>query len=60
MAKEKWIKEAIKHKGALGKTLRVKEGETIPLSKLKTAEHSRNPKTQKRPTLTEMLLKIRK
>ena len=58
--KKRWIKEAIKHPGALKKTLHVKEGEKIPEKKLKKAEHSKNPKTAKRAHLAETLRKIRK
>lgn len=59
MAK-KFIQEAIKHPGALRKTLHVKEGEKIPQSKLKKAEHSKNPITRKRANLAETLGKLRK
>jgi hypothetical protein len=59
MAK-KWIADAIKHKGALRKSLHVKEGEKIPESKLKKAEHSKNPKTKKRAVLAETLKKMHK
>lgn len=55
MAKKKWIQSAIKHPGALRKSLHVKEGEKIPDSKLKKAEHSKNPKTAKRARLAETL-----
>lgn len=34
---EKWIKGAIKHPGALRKTLGVKKGKTIPVAKLNKA-----------------------
>lgn len=60
MAKEKFIQKAIKHPGALRKTLKVKEGEKIPESKLKKAEHSKNPTTRKRAHLAETLGKLRK
>jgi hypothetical protein len=43
MAKEKWIKSAIKHPGKLHRELHVPQGEKIPASKLKKAEHSKNP-----------------
>jgi len=56
--KKKWIQEAIKHKGALRKTLHVKEGEKISESKLKKAEHSKNPTTAKRARLAETLKKM--
>lgn len=60
MAKEKFIQKAIKHPGALHKTLHVKEGEKIPESKLKKAEHSKNPTTRKRAVLAETLKKMHK
>jgi hypothetical protein len=60
MAKEKWIQGAIKHPGALHKSLHVKEGEKIPASKLKKAEHSKNPTTRKRAQLAETLKKMHK
>lgn len=57
MAKDKWIQGAInpEHKGSLRKALHVKEGEKIPASKLKKAEHSKNPTTKKRAVLAETL-----
>jgi hypothetical protein len=58
--KKKWIQRAIKHPGALRKTLKVKEGESIPEGKLKKAEHSKNPKTSKRAVLAETLKKMHK
>ena len=60
MAKEKWIQEAIKHKGALHKSLKVPEGKKIPESKLKKAEHSKNPTTARRAKLAETLKHLRK
>lgn len=57
MAK-KFIQEAIKHPGALRKSLHVKEGEKIPATKLKKAEHSKNPTTRKRAVLAETLKKM--
>lgn len=56
--KKRWIKSAIKHPGALRKSLHVKKGEKIPSSKLKKAEHSKNPKTAKRARLAETLKKM--
>ena len=56
--KKKWIQEAIKHPGALHKSLKVKKGEKIPESKLKKAEHSKNPTTAKRARLAETLKKM--
>ncbi len=58
--KKKWIQSAIKHPGALRKALHVKEGEKIPTSKLKKAEHSKNPTTKKRAVLAETLKKMHK
>lgn len=60
MSKDKWIQGAIKHKGALHKELHVKEGEKIPVSKIKKAEHSQNPTLKKRAVLAETLKKMHK
>jgi len=60
MSKEKFIQKAIKHPGALRKSLHVKKGEKIPENKLKKAEHSKNPTTRKRAVLAETLKKLRK
>lgn len=60
MADKKFIQKAIKHPGALRKSLKVKKGEKIPASKLKKAEHSKNPKLRKRAVLAETLKKLRK
>lgn len=57
---EKWIQDAIKHKGSLKKALHVKKGEKIPNAKLKKAEHSKNPKLRKKAVLAETLKKMRK
>lgn len=57
---EKWIQKMHMKKGALHKTLGVKEGEKIPVSKLKKAEHSKNPTTKKRAVLAETLKKMKK
>lgn len=55
-----WIKGAIKHPGALREKLGVKKGEKIPQSKLKKAEHSKNPTTRKQAQLAETLKGLRK
>lgn len=60
MAGEKWIQGAVKHPGALHKSLHVKQGEKIPQSKLKKAEHSKNPTLKKRAVLAETLKKMHK
>lgn len=58
--KKKWIQGAIKHPGALHKELHVKEGKKIPASKLKKAEHSKNPLERKRANLAKTLKKLHK
>lgn len=58
MANKKWIQSAIKKPGALRKTLGVKEGEKIPLSKLKAA--AKQPgKTGQRARLAITLRKMK-
>ncbi len=59
MAKN-WIKGAVKHPGALRKSLGVKKGEKIPKGKLEKAEHSRNKTTAKRARLAVELGKFRR
>ena len=54
MAKH-WIQSAIKHPGALHKTLGVKEGQPIPAKKLAAAANSKNPTTAKRANLAMTL-----
>lgn len=53
--KKKWISGAIKHPGALHKTLGVPEGEKIPEAKLQEALHSKNATTRKRANLAMTL-----
>ena len=60
MAKEKWIQKMHMKKGALHEELHVPEGKKIPASKLKKAEHSKNPKLKKRAVLAETLKKMHK
>jgi hypothetical protein len=55
-----FIQGAIRHPGALRKTLKVKEGEKIPEKKLEKAEHSKNPTTRKRAVLAKTLRKLNK
>ena len=55
-----WIAGAIKHPGALHKSLGVPEGKKIPEKKLAKAEHSKNPKTAKRARLAETLKGLHK
>lgn len=56
----KWIQKAIKHKGALHKSLHVPEGEKIPAKKLAKAAHSDNPKLAKRARLAQTLGRLGK
>jgi hypothetical protein len=55
-----WIKGAIKHPGALHKTLGVPQGKKIPTAKLEKAEHSKNPTTRRRAALAETLKAMHK
>lgn len=57
---EKWIQGAIKHPGALRKSLHVKEGENIPAKKLEKASHSENATTAKRARLAMVLKHMHK
>jgi len=58
--KKKWIQGAIKKPGALHESLGVPEDKKIPASKLKKAEHSKNPTTRKRANLAQTLKKMHK
>lgn len=60
MAKDMWIAGAIKHPGALKRSLGVKKGEKIPAAKLEKATHSKNPTTRKRAILAETLKGLHK
>jgi len=62
MAKKNWIAGAIRKKGALRKTMGVKKGQDIPISKLKKAAGGKgvSKKTEKRATLALTLRKLRK
>lgn len=51
----KWIQGAIKHPGALHRSLGVPQGEKIPAAKLAKAEHSSNPTLRRRATLAKTL-----
>ena len=59
-AEGKWIQGAIKHKGALHKSLHVPAGEKIPAKKLEKATHSSNPKLAKRANLAKTLKSLHK
>lgn len=56
--KEQWIQGAIKHPGALHKQLHVPEGKKIPETKLRKAEHSKNPLLRHRASLAATLKKL--
>lgn len=59
MAK-KWIQNMHMKKGALHEELHVPEGKKIPATKLKKAEHSKNPTLRKRAALAETLKSFHK
>lgn len=50
-----WIKGAIKHPGALHKSLGVPQGEKIPAAKIDKAANSSNPTLAKRANLAKTL-----
>jgi hypothetical protein len=57
MAKN-WISGAIKHPGALHRSLGVPQGEKIPAAKIAKASHSDNPTLAKRARLAQTLKKL--
>lgn len=59
MNEKKWIQKAVKNKGALRKSLHVKEGENIPEKKLEKAAE-KGGKMGQRARLAETLKKLRK
>jgi hypothetical protein len=54
----KWISKAIKHPGALRKTLRTKKGKKISTKKLNKATKSKNTTLRKRAFLAKTLRKL--
>jgi hypothetical protein len=54
----RWIQGAIKHPGALHRSLGVPEGQKIPAKKLAKAAHSSNPTTRRRAALAKTLKKL--
>lgn len=60
MAKEKWIADATKNKGALHRATKTPEGEKIPAKKLAKAAKSDSPKVRKEVALAKTLSKLRK
>jgi len=59
MEKKKWIQDAIKKPGALRKSMKVKEGQDIPVNKLKKAAE-KGGKTGKRAQLALTLRSLKK
>lgn len=57
---EKWIKKAVKNKGALHNKLDVPMSEKIPEKKLAKAAHSKSEKVHKEVQLAKTLKKINK
>lgn len=60
IGKKDWINEAIKSPGSLHKSLKVKNGENIPMEKIKKAEHSKSPSLRKKAFLAETLKGFKK
>lgn len=54
----KWIKKAIKHKGALRRKLGVKKGKKISAKQLKKASKSKNPSTRRQAALAKTLKRL--
>ena len=54
-----WMAGAVKHPGALHRSLGVPEGKKIPMAKIEKAEHSDNPTLRHRATLAETFAKYR-
>lgn len=57
MATKRWIKGAIKHPGALRRSLKVKKGKTIPVKRLRAAA-KKGGKLGKRARLALTLRKL--
>lgn len=55
MAKNKFIKGAIKHPGKLHRDLGVPENEKIPAEKMEKARNSKNPQIRKEAALAHTL-----
>jgi hypothetical protein len=55
-----FIQKAIKHPGALHKSLHVPKGKKIPEAKLEKAMHSKNPTLRKRANLAHTLKSFHK
>ena len=54
-----WMKNAVKHPGALHRNLGVPQGQKIPAKKLAAAENSSSPKIRKEASLAETFKKYR-
>ena len=57
---EKWIQNAIEHKGSLHRMLGVPQGQKIPAKKMTEAMHSDNALERKRANLAHTLGKLHK
>lgn len=60
MPGKNWIAKAVDKPGALHRSLHVPVGQKIPMSKIKKAEHSKNPTLKKRAVLAETMRKFKK
>lgn len=60
MAIKKWIAGAIKNPGALRKSLGIKEGKTVPSSKLNKLAKTGTPLQKKRAVLAKTLKSFNK
>jgi hypothetical protein len=59
MSDKNWIAGAVKNKGALHKSLGIKEGHKISESRLDKACHSKSPKIRKEASLAKTLRSFR-
>ena len=56
----KWIGKAIKHPGGLHRALHIPQGQKIPASKIRAAEHSSNAHVRRMAHMAETLKHLRK
>ena len=54
-----WMKKAGANHGGLHRSLGIPQGQKIPESRIRSAEHSSNPKERKEATLAETFKKYR-
>jgi len=60
MAKKKWIQKAIKNKGALRVSLKIKKGEKIPISRLESEISELESQAEKGDLSKAARLKLRR